>query len=209
MSALIHFDFFFNNKNESGTGMLEAIENKDGSFTAVNGFMRTLDYDNAHPLWDLENNYQKMSMETIETLEKIAMEETKTGDYFNLFSDPKASGTMTSPSGYFYYDNLLFPNQSDLLIGNAGLLFISENGKELNLFSNGPSNYIDYQNNGFNMQTSFHLIAVADYLPPIPIAELPDTSTFTAIPEPSSIALLGLGLLGFYMGRRKQAKASI
>ena len=35
MSAFIQFDFFFNGKSESGSGMLEAIANKDGSLTAV------------------------------------------------------------------------------------------------------------------------------------------------------------------------------
>ncbi len=202
ISALIHFDFFFNGKSESGSGMLEAIENKDGSFTAVSGFMRTLDYDNAQPLWDFENTYEKMSVEDVQRLEKISLEEVKGSEYFKLFSNPKEHEISLSPSSYFYYDNLLFPTSTDLLLGNAGLLFMSEGGKELNLFSNGPSNYVNYHNDGFNIETSFHLIAALDYSPH-PIEELPDSSTITAVPEPSSLALLSLGLLGFYLARRK------
>lgn len=202
MSIPIQFDFFFNGKSESGSGMLEAIDNKDGSFTAVSGFVRTFDYDNAQPLWDFEKTYEKMSMEGIERLEKISLEEVKGSEYFKLVFNPKDHEISSSPSGYFYYDNLLFPTSTDLLIGNGGLLFMSENGKELNLFTNGPSNYVDYQNDGFNMQTSFHLIAASDYSPH-PLAELPDSSTITAVPEPSSLALLSLGLFGFCLARRK------
>ena len=209
MSAFIQFDFFFNGKSESGSGMLEAIANKDGSFTAVSGFVRTFGYENAQPLWDFEKTSEKMSVEDIERLEKISLGDVKGSEYFKLFSNPTDHEISLSPSGYFNYDNLLFPARTDLLVGNAGLLFMSENGKELNLFSNGPSNYFDYQNDGFNMQTSFHLIAVTDRLPPTPIAEVPDTSTVTAIPEPSSIALLSLGLLGFCVARRKPAKGRI
>ena len=206
MSALIQFDFFFNSKSESGSGMLEAIANKDGSFTAVSGFVRTFGYENAQPLWDFEKTYEKMSAGDVERLEKFSLGEVKGSEYFKLFSNPKEHEISLSPSGYFNYDNLLFPASTDLLVGNAGLLFMSESGKELNLFSNGPSNYVDYQNDGFNMQTSFHLIAVTDRLPPTPIAEVPDTSTVTAIPEPSSIALLSMGLLSFCVARRKPAK---
>ncbi len=203
ISALIHFDFFFNGKSESGSAMLEAIANKDGSFTAVSGFMRTRDYDNAQPLWDLEKSYEKMSVEDVVRLEKISLEEVKGSEYFTLFSNPKDQEVSLSPSGYFNYDNLLFPTSTDLILGNPGLLFMSESGKELNLFTNGPSNYVDYKNDGFNIQTSFHLITGAERAPPSPQAELPDLSAVTAIPEPSSLALLGLGLLGFCLACRK------
>jgi hypothetical protein len=239
-ASLTTFDFFFNGKGQSGSGMLEATENKDGSFTAVSGFVRTFSNDSAAPLWEFEQIYNKrmaeaieklekgspedmkgaeylklfsdskdqglppsfamMFPEEIEKLEKISREEVKGSEYFSLFENPKGSGASYSPSGYFFYDNLLYPSSADLLVGNPGLLFVSEKGKELNLFSTGPSSYLDYQNDGFNIQTSFHLIAVSDYLPP---SELPDSSTVTAIPEPSTLALLGLGLLGLHSARRR------
>ncbi|MEP6606692.1 MAG: PEP-CTERM sorting domain-containing protein [Nitrosospira sp.] len=203
MSALIQFDFFFNNKSQSGSGMLEAIANKDVSFTAVNGFVRTIDYGNAELLWEFEKTYEKMSIEDVEKLEKFSVEEVKGSEYFKLFSDQKDHELSLSPSGFFNYDNLLFPTSTDLLLGNGGLLFMSEKGKELNLFTNGPLNYVDYQNDGFNIQTSFHLIAASGYSPSLPQAELPGLSEITAIPEPSSFALLSLGLVGFCFARRR------
>jgi hypothetical protein len=199
------FDFYFNGKNESGSGMLEAIENKDGSFTAISGFVRTLDNDAAEPLQAFENIYGKMSLDDIASLEKISLEETKGSEYLSLFVNPKGSEASYSPSGYFFYDNVLYPSSGDLLLGNPGLLFTAASGKELNLFTNGPSSYVDYQNDGFNIPTSFHLIALSDYAPAVPHAELPDSSVAT-VPEPSSLALLGLGFLNFFLFRRMSAK---
>ena len=205
MSTVMKFDFFFNGKNESGSGMLEATENKDGSFTAISGFVRTLDNDDAKPLQAFENIYGEMSLDDIASLEKISLEETKGSEYFPLFVNPKGSEVSYSPSGYFFYDNVLYPSSADLLLGNPGLLFMSASGKELNLFTNGPSSYVDYQNDGFNIPTSFHLIALSDYAPAVPHAELPDSSV-TTVPEPSSLALLGLGFLNFFLFRRMSAK---
>lgn len=202
-ASLMTFDFFFNGKSQSGSGMLEATENKDGSFTAVKGFVRTFNNDSVKPLWEFEEIYEKMTAEAIEKLEKISMEDVKGSEYYNLFVNPKGSEASYSPSGYFIYDNLLHPSVLDQLLGNPGLLFMTEKGKELNLFTNGPSNYIDYQNNGFNIQTSFHLIQTSNYLPSTPLPELPDSSAINAVPEPSVLALLILGFTGFCLARRK------
>jgi hypothetical protein len=78
---------------------------------------------------------------------------------------------MTSPSGYFYYDNVLLPGQNPL-ITNAGLLF-GVDGLEVNIFSNGASavypaagTYQFYDNMGFNMFGNFVLspaVAVPEY----------------------------------------------
>ena len=81
-ASLMAFDFFFNGKSQSGSGMLEATENKDGSFTAVKGFVRTFNNDSAKPLWEFEEIYEKMTAEAIEKLEKISMEDVKGSEYY-------------------------------------------------------------------------------------------------------------------------------
>jgi hypothetical protein len=93
------------------------------------------------------------------------------------------TGEIYSPSGFFIFDDQLFPN-ADPLISNGGLLFSSSTGAEVNIYSNGVDNYTFYINNGFNEPTSF---------------------TLTAVPEPATAALRGLGLLGFAVARRKSA----
>ena len=101
-----------------------------------------------------------------------------------LQPNPNGAETATSPSGFFYYDNLLFPD-SDPIIDNAGLLFVNGTGGEVNLFSYGPDSYTHYDNTGFNVMVTF------------------DQS---AVPEPASLALfgVGVGLLG-WTRRRRQA----
>lgn len=54
-----------------------------------------------------------------------------------------------SPSGYFLYDNLLFPS-TDPGIDNNGFLFATTSDFEINIFSNGPDNYQFYDNTGYN-----------------------------------------------------------
>ena len=101
MSAFIQFDFFFNGKSESGSGMLEAIANKDGSLTAVGGFVRTFGYENAQPLWDFEKTYEKMSAGDVERLEKFSLGEVNDSEYFKLCSNPKEQEISLSPVRLF------------------------------------------------------------------------------------------------------------
>jgi len=61
---------------------------------------------------------------------------------------PGGPAQTTSPSGYFYYDNVLYPS-IDPGIDNNGLLFTGH-GLEINIFSNGPDAYQFYANNGYN-----------------------------------------------------------
>lgn len=99
-----------------------------------------------------------------------------------LQPNPNGTGTATSSSGYFLYDNLLFPD-SDPMIDNGGLLFVNGTGGEVNLFSYGPDSYTHYDNSGFNVMVSF------------------DPSV---VPEPASLALFGawVGALGLIRRRR-------
>jgi len=61
---------------------------------------------------------------------------------------PGGPATVGSPSGYFNYNNVLYPSL-DPGIDNEGLLFIGS-GLEINIFSNGPDDYQFYDNTGYN-----------------------------------------------------------
>ncbi len=61
---------------------------------------------------------------------------------------PGGPGTTSSPSGYFTYNNVLYPSV-DPGIDLEGLLFIGS-GLEINIFSNGADNYEFYDNTGYN-----------------------------------------------------------
>jgi hypothetical protein len=70
--------------------------------------------------------------------------------------------TFTSPSGYFYYDNLLTPGSVPSL-DNSGLLFILSNGDEMNIYANGGSvssalEYTLYESNGAQVNGNFNVI---------------------------------------------------
>jgi hypothetical protein len=68
---------------------------------------------------------------------------------------PGGPGVTTSPSGFFIFDNILYPS-IDPSVDNDGLLFMG-NGLEINIFSN-PGNYQFYDNTGYNdVGTSFGL----------------------------------------------------
>jgi hypothetical protein len=106
-----------------------------------------------------------------------------------LYASPYGPGVQTtSPSGYFYYDDTLYPGQNPSIDDN-GLLFI-DNGFEVNIFSNtgGQGYYQIYDNSGF---TSGNV----------------GTFTLTYVPEGGSFYMLilcALGLAGafFYKGRQ-------
>jgi hypothetical protein len=61
---------------------------------------------------------------------------------------PGGPATTSSPSGYFTYNNVLYPSV-DPGIDLEGLLFIGS-GLEINIFSNGADNYEFYDNTGYN-----------------------------------------------------------
>jgi hypothetical protein len=118
---------------------------------------------------------------------------TSSGDGFvgtvPLFFDPIGSNTATSASGYFYYDNLLFPG-SDPQVDLSGLLFSSSPAFEINLFADGPGVYQYYDNSGYNQYIDFKL---------------------AAIPVPKAVwAGLGLlGAIGAFRLMRKQVESAL
>jgi hypothetical protein len=108
-----------------------------------------------------------------------------------LYASPNGTGVQTtSPSGFFYYDDTLYPGQNPS-IDNNGLLFIdSGNGLEINIYSNGGQGYYNiYDNGGF---TSGNV----------------GTFTLTYVPEYGSVSMLilcAMALAGAFLYKGRQS----
>src|SRR5262245_13589551 len=146
------FDFSYFGEAHQAHGTLTAVDNGDGSFTAVSG-------------GGLFDTYS-----------------------LSLIPNPVAPGTATSSTGYFYYDNQLFPAGNPLIL-NGGLLFAVDTGTatELNIYSNGPypaTQYTSYLNDGNWDNGEFTLARI-------------DLELFAAssVPEPITVFLVATGLL--------------
>jgi MYXO-CTERM domain-containing protein len=141
------FNFAFIGLGLSGSGLLTASDNGDGSFTATSGSLSVF----GDPL--------------------------ATGG--TLFPNPSAPGPAFSPSGFFIYDNQLFPTLNPTLDVD-GLLFTS-GPNEINIWANGPGSWEYFD---FNTVTG---------------AQFFDTNFqffLTEIPEPASATLMALGVVG-------------
>lgn len=108
-----------------------------------------------------------------------------------LAVNPSAPGAAYSPSGFFYFDNLLFPD-SDPVVDNPGLLFVNGTGGEVNIFSYGPDNYTHYDNTGFNVPITFDVSQSI-------------TSDPSRVPEPTTLTLFAASLVGLGLIRRRKA----
>jgi hypothetical protein len=131
-----------------------------------------------------------------------------TTEYLTLITDPAApTGIAYSPSGAFWYDDKLIPG-SDPLLTLGGLMFVGTGGLEINIWSTGPGSYIFDRWQGGNYGAGEQKISFSAIDPPSAIdAPIISTDAIT-IPEPTSIALLGLGLLTFAVAGRKAKKES-
>ena len=153
------------------SGSLNANDNGNGTFNAISG---TINFSGTHFV------------------------STGTGTLIPNGSSPTQ---ITSPSGYFFYDNQLLPSANPLIL-NGGLLFAggpnAGPNPEINIFSNGagPGTYQYYDNNGGTFLGDFTLTPVVS----AGVAPLPKTAT------------LGFGMLaslGLMFGLKQKFKSQV
>lgn len=91
---------------------------------------------------------------------------------------------------------------------NGGLLFVNGSGGEVNVYSNGPSQYIHYDNQGFNTPIAFSMSEMPQFIlsQVLQFTQVSSSSSNeSAVPEPMSIALFGIGLAGLGWVRARKA----
>jgi hypothetical protein len=117
------------------------------------------------------------------------------GTYTLLAGGP---GTLTSPSGQFLYNNVLYYPGDPIVDFSGVLAFTSSPGVELNLFGTAPGNYALYSYNG----SQVNLYPGGGFNNQGGVA----TASLTPVPEPTTMlagaGALGLALLGIGRARR-------
>jgi hypothetical protein len=110
---------------------------------------------------------------------------------YSLLGDPSAPSEILSPSGFFFYDDQLYPG-TDPGLSNGGLLFVgvSPNGAtEINIFSSGPgATFQFYDNTGYHNDPN-------------------GTFTLTTAPGPAAAVPLALGFLANVRKRRRSKQS--
>jgi hypothetical protein len=106
-------------------------------------------------------------------------------EVITFFPNPSYPAEILSPSGFFIFDDAFLPGQNPL-VTNGGLLFLAS-GLEWNIFSNGPSAYVLYNNAGQN-----------------------ESGNFSATPLPAAVVLFGSVLAGAgLLLRRRRSRGAI
>jgi len=108
-----------------------------------------------------------------------------------LWANPDFPAQSTSPDGAFYYDNVFYPNGNPQLDIGGVLFTTTQNpGGFWNLWGTGPNTYSLYES------------ASGGY----PVAESGNL-TVSAVPEPSTWAMMLLGFSGLGFAGYRRAKA--